>query len=157
MKKWRETRNYRRVKSNNGSIIINIITVDGVDVEVTEEVYLAYSQAERRERYLSEVSAESGTLSLDQMDQDNVEPGYVGMDCIPSAEDCWLEKNDQRDLKKTLSMAVHSLDESEQELIKALFWKKISIREYARTHGVSDMAIRKRRDRIIKKLKKYFP
>ena len=53
MKKWQETRNYRRIKDQNG-IIINIITVDGVDVEVNDEVFLAYSQADRRERYITE-------------------------------------------------------------------------------------------------------
>lgn len=39
MEKWQESRNYRRIKNENGEVIANIITVDGVDVEVTEEVY----------------------------------------------------------------------------------------------------------------------
>ena len=51
MKKWQESRNYRRVRDENGRVIANIITVDGIDVEVGEEVFLAYSQMERRERY----------------------------------------------------------------------------------------------------------
>ena len=60
MKKWQETRNYKRIKDQNG-IIINIITVDGVDVEVNDEVFLAYSQADRRERYIIE-EVEAGKL-----------------------------------------------------------------------------------------------
>ena len=52
MKKWQEKRNYRRIKDEHGHIIKNIITVDGVDVEVSEEVFLSYSQMERRERYI---------------------------------------------------------------------------------------------------------
>ena len=35
MKKWQEERNYRRVRSEGGEVIANIITVDGMDV--TEE------------------------------------------------------------------------------------------------------------------------
>ena len=35
MKKWQKERNYRRVSDKNGKIITNIITVDGVNVEVT--------------------------------------------------------------------------------------------------------------------------
>lgn len=47
MKNWKEERNYRRIKDKNGEIIANIITIDGVDVEVTDEVFLAYSQMDR--------------------------------------------------------------------------------------------------------------
>lgn len=50
MENWQKSRNYRRVKDESGNVIANIITVDGVDVEVTEEVFLAYSQADRRKR-----------------------------------------------------------------------------------------------------------
>ena len=49
MKKWQESRNYRQVKNDAGEIISYIITVDGIDVEVPEDVYRAYSQADRRE------------------------------------------------------------------------------------------------------------
>ena len=54
MKKWQEERNYRRVRNEGGEVIANIITVDGMDVEVPEDVYLAYAQADRRERYIME-------------------------------------------------------------------------------------------------------
>ena len=39
MKKWQEERNYRRVRNEGGEVIANIITVDGMDVEVPEDVY----------------------------------------------------------------------------------------------------------------------
>ena len=39
MKKWQEERNYRRVRNEAGEVIANIITVDGMDVEVPEDVY----------------------------------------------------------------------------------------------------------------------
>ena len=54
MKNWQKSRNYRRLKDENDKTIAHIITVDGVNVEVTEEVFLAYAQADRRERYLLE-------------------------------------------------------------------------------------------------------
>ena len=46
MKKWQEERNYRRIYNEAGEVIANIITVDGVDVEVAEGVCLAHSQAD---------------------------------------------------------------------------------------------------------------
>ena len=56
MKKWQENRNYRRIKNENGEVIANIITVEGRDVEVSEDIFNAYAQADRRERYLLEES-----------------------------------------------------------------------------------------------------
>ena len=91
MEKWQESRNYRRIKNENGEVIANIITVDGVDVEVTEEVYLAYSQMDRRERYLTEDAPAGKLLSLDQMEDDGVQLDYVGADATPGAEDSFLE------------------------------------------------------------------
>ena len=51
MKNWQKNRNYKRIKDENGNVIANIITIDGIDVEVTKEVFLAYSQMDRRELY----------------------------------------------------------------------------------------------------------
>ena len=70
MKKWQEERNYRRVRSEAGEVIANIITVDGMDVEVPEDVYLAYAQADRRERYITEEQSSGKLLSLEQMEED---------------------------------------------------------------------------------------
>ena len=54
MEKWQENRNYRKIRDENGTVIANIITVDGRDVAVTADVFAAYAQMDRRERYLSE-------------------------------------------------------------------------------------------------------
>ena len=72
MKKWRESRNYRQVKNDASEIISYIITVDGIDVEVPEDVYRAYSQADRRERYVREEMEAGKLLSLDKLLEDDV-------------------------------------------------------------------------------------
>ena len=54
MKHWQEKRNYQHVRDEAGNVQANIITVDGIDVEVSDEVYLAYTQLDRREHYLME-------------------------------------------------------------------------------------------------------
>ena len=114
MKKWQEERNYRRVRSEGGEVIANIITVDGMDVEVPEDVYLAYAQADRRERYIME------------------------------------------EQKQILLLALLSLKDTDRELINALFFDGASTREYAQRMGVSQRAVIKRRDRILRDLKKFF-
>ena len=126
MKKWQEERNYRRIYNEAGEVIANIITVDGVDVEVAEDVYLAYSQADRRERYVREEQFSGKLLSLEQMAEDDLLPDYVGAEAAPSA------------------------------LINALFFDGASTRDYAARIGITQRAVIKRRDRILRDLKKYF-
>ena len=43
MYNWKDTRNYRRFRDENGNVIANIIYVDGEEVAVSDEVYEAYS------------------------------------------------------------------------------------------------------------------
>ena len=42
MYNWKDARNYRRFRDENGNIIANIIYVDGAEVAVSDEVYEAY-------------------------------------------------------------------------------------------------------------------
>ena len=54
MKKWQKERNYRQIKDKDGNVIKNIIKINGQSVEVSEEVFLAYSQSDRKVRYKKE-------------------------------------------------------------------------------------------------------
>ena len=156
MKKWQEERNYRRIYNEAGEAIANIITVDGVDVEVAEDVYLAYSQADRRERYVREEQSSGKLLSLEQMEEDALLPDYVGAETAPSAETEALEREELRNLaeqKQILLLALLSLKDTDRELINALFFDGASTREYAQRMGVSQRAVIKRRDRILRDLK----
>ena len=159
MKKWQEERNYRRVRSEAGEVIANIITVDGMDVEVPEDVYLAYSQADRRERYVREEQFSGKLLSLEQMAEDDLLSDYVGAETAPSAEEEALEREQAQSLaerKEMLLLAMLSLNDADRELINALFFDGASTREYAQRMGVSQRAVIKRRDRILRDLKKFF-
>ena len=159
MKKWQESRNYRQVKNETGEIVSYIITVDGVDVEVREDVYRAYSQADRRERYLLEEQSSGKLLSLDQMAENDLLLSYVGAEAAPSAEDEVMDREQIRDLaeaKQVLLLAMLALNDADRELINALFFDCVSTREYARRIGVTQRAVIKRRDRILRDLKIYF-
>lgn len=154
---WKIKRNYRRIYDQNGQVIAYIITVEGVDVEVAEDVFLVYSRMDRRERYLSEDTAAGHILSLEQMGEDEALLHYVGGEVFPDIEDTYLEREENEKLHQLLQRlpdAIASLNASERRLIDALYIKDISAREYGRIIGVSDMTIRKRRNRILKKLEK---
>lgn len=159
MKKWQEERNYRRIYNEAGEVIANIITVDGVDVEVAEDVYLAYSQADRRERYVREEQFSGKILSLEQMAEDDLLPDYVGAEAAPSAEEEALEREQAQSLaerKEMLLLAMLSLNDADRELINALFFDGASTRDFAARIGITQRAVIKRRDRILWDLKKYF-
>lgn len=159
MQKWQESRNYRRIKDESGNIIANIITVDGMDIEVTEEVFLAYSQAERHERYIAEELEPGKILSLDKLLEDGVPLKNLNIDPELSAEDVLLrqaEAIELKQLKRNLSAALASLGEDDRKLIQALYFEGISTRRYACAAGVTQRAIVKRRDRILRDLKKIF-
>ena len=67
--KLAENRNYKRVRDKDGNVVANIINVFGQDVEVSDEVFAAYSQMDRRARYIGEdIPAEGPKISLETHD-----------------------------------------------------------------------------------------
>ena len=159
MKKWQESRNYRRIKNEKGEVIANIITVEGQDVEVSEDIFNAYSKADRRERYLLEEQPAGKVISLERMEDDDLLPTFVGAETAPSAEEEVLLQEQRRELaeqKQVLLLALLSLKDRDRELINALFFDGVSTRAYARQIGVTQRAVIKRRDRILRDLKTYF-
>lgn len=157
MKKWQKERNYRRIRNEAGEVIANIITVDGVDVEVPEDVYLAYSQADRRERYVREEVEPGRLLSLDKLLEDEVPLEPLGVELSPSAEETTLEREEYGETTaqlKKLTEALSDLDTAEHQLLQALYFEGISAREYARQLGVYHRTILYRRDRLLEKLRR---
>lgn len=156
MKNWQKGRNYKRVKDKNGNIIANIITVDGIDVKVTEEVFLAYSQADRRERYIIQEVEPGKILSLDKLLEDRVPLDELGAGQELSAETIVLSQESRMEHAKQmnrLAVELAELDENEKQLIQALFFDCIPAREYARQIGVHLRTVQYRRDKLLKKLR----
>lgn len=159
MKHWQEKRNYQHIRDEAGNVRANIITVDGVDVEVSDEVYLAYTQIDRRERYLMEEVETSKKLSLDKLLESGVPLERLGMERSPSAEDIVLQHeawHQQEQLLSQLAEALSSLTEEEYQLIQALYWEGVSAREYARRLGVYHRTVLYWRDKILEKLRQKF-
>ena len=155
--KWQESRNYRRFKNEKGEVGRRVITVDEQDIEVSEEVFLAYSQAERRERYIAEEVEQGLVLSLDKLIEDGVPLQKLGVEPVESAEDSVVElerKAERFQQLCKLPEALAALADSDRELIESLYFKGMSTREYARFLGISQRAVIKRRDRILKLMKK---
>lgn len=156
MQKWQESRNYKRIKDENGEVLAYIITVDGRDIEVTEEVYQAYSQADRRERYVREEVEPGKILSLEKLLEDEVPLEKLGVEMSPSAEETMLGQEGIRQTEqqlKRLADALAGLNTAERQLLQALYFDGLSAREYARQLGVYHRTILYRRDKLLENLR----
>lgn len=147
MKYWQKNRNYRKHENADGTFRY-VITVDGEDVEVTPEVYQAYAQADRKERYGYE--REDGLLlSLERMEEDGMHLSYLTDQHVESAEDTAIREI----LAGRMMDVLPQFLPEERELINQLFFQGISARELARSSGVYHRTVIYRRDKVLDKLR----
>ena len=139
------------------------IWINGQFVEVSEEVYDAYTKGDRKMRYFeNDLKAERIVLgndgqivraipsredSLDRLMEENAR--QFANEC-EGVEDVVLEKLTM----DKLHTALLQLTKEEQDLIRALFYEDKTEREYAEQLGLYRNAIHVRKMKILKKLKK---
>ena len=146
MQNWQKNRNYRKYKNADGTFSY-IITVDGENVEVSAEVYRAYSKADRRERYCDEQEA-GMMLSLEQLDEDGVSISLMAGQHPESAENAAMRKI----LGEQAIEALLTLDKEDRRLIKAVVIDGKPEKDYAEVIGVVQSTVHKRKKRILKKI-----
>lgn len=136
------------------SKIYHIKLKDGSLVPVSEEVYRAYKRPQWREmkRIKKKAKKESmkRPLSYDQLIESEYQSGKSRFRPAPSAEEL---AGDVIELEM-LRSALEKLVEEELALVKALFYEQLSEREYAKSIGVSQKTVNRRREKILIKLRK---
>lgn len=139
------------------------IWISGQLVEVTDEVYAAYTKGDRKMRYFeNDLKTERFLLnkdgrleqiipsredSLDRLMEDNAQQFSNGQE---SVEDVVFRQI----MVDKLHTALSQLTEKERALIQALFFEEMTEREYAEQLGVYRNAVHKKKMRILEKLKK---
>lgn len=133
------------------------IWVDGKLVEVTDEVYAAYTKGDRKMRYFEKdlkterfLLAKNGQVkiipsredSLDRLMEDNAQQFSDGYEDI---EDVVFRQI----MVDKVHMAICQLTEKERDLIHALFFDGKTEREYAEQLGVYRNAVHKQKMRIL--------
>ncbi len=140
------------------------VWVSGQYIEVTDAVYDAYMKGDRKIRYFeNDLKTERVLMdtdghikqiipsredSLDRLMDDNAEQFT---DHHESVEDMVLRKISAEKLYQALT----ELSEKERELIVALFFKEKTERELAAVLGISQPAVHKQKNKILKKLKTF--
>ena len=138
MKNWQKNRNYKRVKDKDGNVVANIISVYGQDVKVSDEVFTAYSQMDRQERYAEELLMAEREISWEYTREEGIHIETLE-NAEPSAEEICIKHENVKmraEQVKHLPIVLARLSNDEQRLIDALFFRGLGVREYAREIGV---------------------
>jgi len=138
------------------------IWIDGQFVEVSYEVYSAYAKGDRKMRYFEKdiktermIIGQDGKVekiipsredSLDRLMDDNAKQFANDRE---SVEDTVLQHISLEALHKAIAL----LNKDERELITALFFEGQTERNMAKNLGISQPAVQKRKNKILKKLK----
>lgn len=162
---WTSSRNSDETEVHSVDAGKKRIWVRGQLIEVTDEVYAAYMKGDRKMRYFEKdlkcerlIYGSNGEIkqvipsredSLDRLMEENARQFAANAE---SVEDVVFRK---LTLDK-LHTALLQLPKEERALIYALFFDGKTESEVAKHLGVSRQAIQKRKNRILKKLKKFF-
>ena len=108
----------------------------------------AYASMDHRERYLEERDNDDKPLSVDAL----LEEGYSEATLCSSEnpEDMIADKL----LVKRLNTVLETLNPTDREMIHAVFFDGLSMREYAKRLGVYPRAVVYRMERLLKMLRK---
>lgn len=126
------------------------IFLHGMFMEVTEESYRDFYRAKRRQKYIAERSRKNGEISYDMLTTDD----FNGEDILVDDSESLDEQVVRKIMVDKLRCAMFILPENEQELIREIFFEELSERTLAERYGVSQVAIHKRKVKILNKLKK---
>lgn len=126
------------------------IPLHGMLMEVTEETYRNFYKSKRRQKYIDERSAENNDFSYDMLTTDD----FNGEDILADESEPLDEQVVRKIMTDKLKSALPLLAEDEQKLIREIFYEELSERTLAEKYGISQVAIHKRKVKILEKLKK---
>ena len=122
--------------------------------QVTEEVYREYFKMNRRERYLEERDLLHGRFLYSQLD--NIYENVLGEGMIvDSVSEDLCDAIVNKIMIEKLRECISLLTNEELNLIIQLFYEEKSQRQLSEESGIPVMTISDRKNRILKKLKKF--
>ena len=116
-----------------------------VEVEVTDDWGTLLVDLDRQEYNINHKETRRH-CSLDAYNQDDA--------LLPSDEDVVRDILAAEDNQRLFEAIAH-LDAEQQELVRAIFFKKMSVSEYAKRHGITQPAASQRKKAVLKKLKEF--
>lgn len=126
------------------------IPLHGMLMEVSQKDYTDFYKSKRRQKYIDERSAENRNFSYDMLTTDDFNGEDILVDTSQDISDAVIHKI----MLDKLSDSLILLSDDEQKIIREIFYDGLSERTLAEKYGVSQVAIHKRKIKIIEKLKK---
>lgn len=126
------------------------IPLYGMLMEVSEKDYTDFYKSGRRQKYIDERSAENGDFSYDMLTTDDFNGEDILIDTSQDIGDAVIHKI----MLDKLSCSIILLSDDEQKLIREIFYEGLSERKLAEKYDISQVAIHKRKNKILDKLKK---
>jgi RNA polymerase sigma factor (sigma-70 family) len=130
-------------------------------VPVTEEVHKEYYKMARRERYME------NDIKVGRIEIKNEKPTFISSkeDSMQRLMELGADFEDEISLEDIicdkatlviLQQAMAELNQQEQELIQAIYYRNLTTREISEQENVCQTTIVKRHKKALEKLKKYF-
>jgi len=148
--------------SNNKQFFIG---VDGKQIEVTEEVYIAYYRSKRRDRYFErDIKTETairdkdgGIIGYAPSKEDSLDRLIDSGEDFDNGQDSIEDVVIQGFTFDALHQALDSLPDADRRLIRALFFSNggagMTERECAEKFGISKTALHARKKKVLALLK----
>ncbi len=127
------------------------LPLHGMLMEVTKDFYDDFYRDKRRQEYITARSIANGDVSYDALDTDE----FNGEATLVDPDEDIAEQVAQKMMIEKLHRVLPLLSEDERDLVVALFYEKRTEREYANDIGISQVAVHKRKHRILEKLKEF--
>ena len=126
------------------------IRIAGNLVEVDESVYYTYYKMDRRERYLEERDKAHGLVSYDALDFET----DFDIEHSPTLSGRCIEKQlIRKEVCRILHETIAELAPIDQDLLYAVYFEGLSIRQYANKIGRSQPGLSRRHRNALSKLK----
>mgnify|MGYP000641785244 FL=1 len=122
-----------------------VLRVNETLVEVTRDVYLAWYQSRRKERYQLEKMQKNGVCGIEKVG----ETSYNSYLHILSPEEIVIRVSEIQELQEALKY----LSEEEMELIRLLFFEEYTVKKTAQYSGVVQRQSETRKNKVLQKLK----
>ena len=119
-------------------------------MEVTPEEYQAFYQEHNHQNYIQRLSIKNGDISYDMLTNEEQNGANILVDSAPDI----VEQVEKRIMLDKLRTSLALLSEEELQMLISLFYLEMTERDLAREYQISQVAIHKRKQRILEKLKK---
>jgi RNA polymerase sigma factor (sigma-70 family) len=125
------------------------IPAHGMLMEVSEADYKEFYRAKRRQTYIDEEASRAGAFSYNALDTDELNGEDILVDDSQPVDTQIADKL----TLEALRVGLNKLSEEERKLLTALFFDEFSETELAKSLGITQQAVSKRRRKALNRLK----